>query len=96
MSLKKRRMYGEARFKTLSDIVKIDTVENADHAAKELLAHFNKLQVRAAKVRAKRAAVLAANRAMVVAKNTKNPKMRSDKLKIAKMYREIAEKMKLD
>jgi hypothetical protein len=97
MSLRKRNggMFGEAKNQTLSKIVKIDTVGNARKSTQELLKRFNELQRRDAKVRTKRATVLAANRAAVIAKNTKNPKMKSDKLKIAGMYRKAASKMKL-
>lgn len=95
MSLKKHGMFGPAKTKLLADIVKIDTVENARQSTQELLRRFKKLQRRDAKVRTKRAVVLAANRAAVIAKNTKSSKMRTDKLRIAGMYRKIALQMKL-
>ena len=95
MSLKRRGMFGEAKSKTLSEIVKIDTVSNARKSTQELLERFNDLQRRDAKVRTKRAAVLAANRAKVIAKNTKNAQMKRDKMKIYEMYKKAADKMVL-
>lgn len=93
---KKSSMFREAKSKTLARTVKIDTVENANEATKELLKRFGTLKHRDAKVHTKRATVLAATRAEMIAKKTKKPKMRRDKLRIARMYRKVAKKMVLD
>ncbi len=86
-------MFGEAKSKTLSDIVKIDTLPNAEKSVLELQKRFSTLKRRDAKVKTKRAVILAMNRANIIAKNTKNPKMKSDKLRIAGLYRKAASKM---
>ena len=95
MSLGKRGMFGEAKSKTLSDIVKIDTLPNAEKSVLELQKRFSTLKRRHAKVKTKRATVLVANRAAIIAKNTKNPKMKSEKLRISGIYRKAASKMVL-
>ncbi len=88
-------MFKEPKSKTLADIVKIDTVANAERSTKELLKRFESLRHRDAKIHTKRATVLAANRAALIAKRTKKPQMRTDKLRIAGLYRKAASKMKL-
>lgn len=93
MSLKSRGMFGEAKSKTLAKIVKLDTLDNAEVSTRRLLNRFFELKTRDAKVRTKRATVLAANRARIIANNTLDSELKKKKLKIAKLYMETADKM---
>ena len=95
MSLKKKGMFGEAKTKSLASIVKLDTLPNAKTASKKLLKRFGELKHRDAKVKLKRATVLAANRAKIIANNTKNPRIKNEKMEMVRTYRNAAKKMVL-
>ena len=80
-----------------ADIVKLDTVENAQKAADELLREFNSAKTRTKKVRIKKVTVLASNRAYASAKRKKlSYKERQEFKQIGMLYRDYAKVMELD
>lgn len=84
----------------LAKIVRLDTIENAEDSATELLTEFNKAKQKGQRKRAvhiKRATVSAANHAKIMSKNHRlKPATRKAKGKIEVKYRRAVKLMDLN
>jgi len=96
MSLEKRGMFGKPKYKGLSKMVKMSSVEEARISSQELLKHFNSLKQRKYRVVTKKATVLAANRANAQLKRKNLTRQKSDDFReIEMIFRDTVEQMEL-
>jgi hypothetical protein len=86
----------QPKYKNLSELVKMSSVEEARVSAQELLKHFRSLKQRKYKVATKRATVLAANRANAQLARKNLSKQKSDDFReIEMIFRNAAKQMML-
>jgi hypothetical protein len=86
----------QPKYKNLSEMVKMSSVEEARISAQELLRHFRDLKQRKYKVATKRATVLAANRAGAqLARKDLSEQKSDDFREIEMIFRKAAAQMKL-
>jgi len=98
MTMRKRRgsMFGASKHPGLASVVSIESPAEARKSAATLKRKFKSYSRRDAKVRTKRAAVLAANRAgAMLKKKNLSAKERSEMRQVKKIYNEAAKGMKL-
>lgn len=96
LTKKKTGLYRPARYKKYAAIVTFNSLTDAGHAAKCLIAEFNAAQTRAKMRRVKAVTVQAANRANTNAKNhTYTPETRKRMSAIALVYEKAYKRMVL-
>lgn len=95
MTIRKgRTMFGKAKNKQLAGIVRIDTPAHARKAACQLESRFKHLKTRDAKVRTKRATILASNRVgVMLKKRSLSAKERRELKTVRVVYQRSAGKM---
>lgn len=94
---KRRSMFGPPRYRKYSSMVDLTSYGDAQESSKKLTKEFNLARTRAKRRRIKRVTVLAANRADVMAGNKRlKSTTRQEKARVARVYRETADRMELD
>lgn len=84
----RKTMFGEAVYEKYADIVRMDTIKNANESIRKLKEEFKTAETRAKKVRVKRVTVNASNRAFASAKRERLSVMERHSLRvIGKKYR---------
>jgi len=87
-------MFGKPKYKYISDIVSIRSSESATGSVRELTREFYQSKTKAKRLRIARSTQLAANRASASAKRESvSPRERMEMNKVAKIYRDAAERM---
>ena len=89
-------LFGKAKYQKYSDIVRIDTPQNALSSIRKLGYEFEHAKTREKKVRIKRVTVDAENRARVISEKSNNPWMKNQKEEIANYYQGAQEHMVID
>ena len=87
-------MFSPAKHKYLRDIISIRNPESATGSVRELNREFYQSKTKAKRLRIARSAQLASNRALASAKRKSvSPRERTEMRKVAKIYRDSAERM---